>query len=83
MKTLVACNEILHTILLYSLKNKFGTKQTLWPTCDLQMDFIVLVKDLDLSLKEKNSNILFFTNFGSLIRNLHRKDFFDPGLAQK
>ncbi len=68
---LAVCNEILHTRLLYSLKINFGTKNFFWPLCDLLMDFIVLVKDLGFPLKTKNSNMLFFTNFGSLNPNLN------------
>ncbi len=71
MITLAVCNEILHTRLLYSLKINFGTKNFFWPSCDLLLNFIVLVKDLGLPLKEKNSNMLFLTNFGSLNPNLN------------
>ncbi len=53
MITLAVCNEILHTRLLYSLKINFGTKKFFWPSCDLLLDFIVLVKDLGLTLMEK------------------------------
>ncbi len=83
MITLAVCNEILHTRLLYSLKINFGTKRFFRPSCDLLLNFIVLVKDLGLFLKEKNSNMLFLTNFGSLNPNLNRKKIFDPGLVQK
>ncbi len=83
MIKLAVFNEILHTRLLYSLKVNFGTKKFFWPSCDLLLNFIVLVKDLGLSLKEKNSNMLFLTNFGSLNPNLNWKKFFDPGLVRK
>jgi hypothetical protein len=53
MITLAVCNEILHTRLLYILKINFGTKKFFWPSCDLLLNFIVLVKDLGLPLKEK------------------------------
>jgi hypothetical protein len=48
MITLAVCNEIL------ILKINFGTKKNFWPSCDLLMDFIVLVKDLSFPLKTKN-----------------------------
>jgi hypothetical protein len=49
------------------------------PSCVHQMDFIVLVRDLGLPLKKKNSTIWFLTNFGSLNPNLHRIFFLVQG----
>jgi hypothetical protein len=83
MKALAVWYEILHIRWLYSLKINSGTKNFFGPSRDLQMDFIGLVKDLGLFFKEKNSNILFLTNFGSLIPNLNRKKNYFSGLAQK